>query len=179
MNPGQRIILASFAAAVAGIAAPSAALADSELVVAAKETLVMVEPRAARLKLVNLPALEFGLRAAYRCKGEPVSLTLSISDTFTSLDAEALQEQRAAEATLRVPARQIAMAASSNFCVAGDAESAAELLVDGFATAHASLRCISEERESMHHASAPLRVRLSCARPAGEDQEPSEPVADR
>ena len=179
MYPGQRIILASFAVAVAGIAAPTTALADSEIVVAAKETRVMVEPRAARLKLVNLPALEFGLRAAYRCKGEPVSVTLSISDTFTSLTAEALQEQRAAEAVLRVPARQIAMAASSNFCVAGDTESADEILVDGFATAHASLRCVNDERESMHHASAPLRVRLTCARQADEDQEPSEPAADR
>ena len=153
--------------------------AGDGVVVAARETTAVVTARAADLRLVNLPALEFALRAAIRCKGETVSLTLSIADTYTTLDAEVLGDQRAAEATLTVPARQLALAASSRFCLAGDDESTNELLVPGLATVHASLQCLHAEQRSVHYASAPLQVRLRCERTPADDQGDSVPAAPR
>lgn len=175
MKPVSVSILAPFAAVFVVFAQPAGA--DTEIVVAARETVVRVAPRAAHLRLVNLPALEFVLRAAYRCRGDAVSLTLSVSDTVRSLARDVLADRRAAELSLVVPARQVAMADSGAFCVAGDLESADELRVAGFATAAASLRCDSEGNESVRYASAPLTVRLVCER--GEDQEPAEPSGDR
>ncbi len=147
----------------------NAAVADSSVVVAAQETRVSVAPRDARLRLVNLPTIEFGLRAAIRCSGIPISLTLSITDTFESMDAEMLDGQRAVETTLAVPPRQLALAASRQFCLIDDDNSANELLVPGFVTAHASLRCEKDGVTTMHFASAPLQLRLDCDRPQTDD----------
>lgn len=149
----------------------NSAVADDGVIVAARETVAVVLPRSADLALVNLPALEFALRAAIRCKGDPVSLTFSIADTFTTLDAESLADRRAAETTLTVPARQLALVASSRFCLTDDDESTSELLVPGMATAHASLTCRDDDRHTVHFASAPLQVRLSCERAPNGDQE--------
>lgn len=168
-------ILAPFVALVATLAPP--ARAETDIVLAAPEAEVRVAPRAPHLRLVNLPVLEFALRAAWRCRGEAVSLTLSVSDSAQTLGREALADQRAAEVRLNVPARQIAMADSGAFCVAGDPESADELKVAGFATAVASLRCNDDGADSIRYASAPLTVRLSCAR--GDLQEPSASAGDR
>ena len=157
----------------------NSASAGDGVVVAARETAAVVTPRAADLLLVNLPALEFALRAAIQCKGEPVSLTLSIADTYTTLDAGFLGDRRAAEATLTGPARQLALAASSRFCLADDDESTNELLVPGLATVHASLQCLHEGQRAVHFASAPLQVRLRCERPPADNQEVSVPAAAR
>ena len=175
MRQAPNTILAPFLALMMTIALP--ANADNEIVVAAQETEVRVAPRAAHLRLVNLPALEFALRAAYRCRGEVISLTLSVSDTVQTLARDVLAEQRAAEVSLAVPAQQVAMADSGGFCVAGDPDSANEMRVAGFATAAASLRCSRDGNESVRYASAPLTVRLVCAR--DEDQEPAAPSDDR
>ena len=149
------------------------AFADGTIVVAAQETVAVVKPRSPGLKLVNLPRLEFALRAAIQCKGAAVSVTLSVADTFETIGKDDLEGQRAAVAILSVPPRQLALAASSRFCIAGDPESANELLVDGFTTAHASLRCSADDQTSAHFASAPLKVRLMCERDEEEAQAPS------
>ncbi len=109
-----------------------------------------------------------------------MSVTLSVSDTFRTLTGDDLDNERAAETILRVPARQLALAASSRFCIADDPESADELLVSGFATVHASLRCYAGDAASAHFASAPLQVRLTCARESEADpQEVPEPAEPR
>lgn len=169
MQLAPKFILAPIAALLAAIA--PAAVADSEIIVAAQQSEVRVAPRAAHLRLVNLPALEFALRAAYRCRGEVISLTLSVSDTVQTLARDVLADQRAAEVRLAVPARQVAMADSGGFCVADDPDSANEMHIAGFATAAASLRCSRDGADSVSYASAPLTVRLVCAR--DEDQEPA------
>ncbi len=152
------------------LATPGPATAG-DIVVAARETAASVAPAEAPRELVNLPALEFGLRAAFKCSGSPVSLTLSVADTHTTLPQDQLTDQRSAEATLKVPTRQLALAASSPFCIADDPDSSDELLVPGFATVHASLRCSGDDGESAHFASAPLKVRLICERASGAGQE--------
>ena len=163
------LILAPFAATVVTLV-PSAR-AETDIVLAAPETEIHVAPRAAHIRFVNLPPLEFSLRAAYRCRGEVVSLTISVSDTAKTLAGVELADHRAAEARLIVPARQVAMADNGAFCVIGDPQSADEIMVEGFATAAASLRCNNDGRESMRYASAPLTVRLRCSR--DEDQSAS------
>lgn len=172
-------ILAPPALVLATLWATATADAAGDIVVAAMETTAVVTPRAAHLKLVNLPALEFGLRAAFKCKGEPVSVTLSVADTHTTLQREELLNARATETVLRVPPRQLALAASSRFCIADDRETGDELLVPGLATVHASLRCTAGDSDSVHFASAPLQVRLICARRPETDQPPSGPSDER
>ena len=175
MKPVMLCILAPIVALI--VAPVPSAWADSDLVLAARETEVRIEPRASHLRLVNLPVLEFAIRAAYRCHGELVSLTLSVSDTAQTLGPRELAGQRAAEVGLVVPAQQIAMADNGAFCVAGDERSADEVHITGFATAAASLRCANDGRESIRYASAPLTVRLSCSR--NEDQEPPVSSGDK
>jgi hypothetical protein len=174
MKQSSKTILALFLAALATLVASTPAAAAGDIVVAAPEATAVVPPRSVHLKLVNLPALKFGLRAAFKCKGDPVSVTLSIADTHATLGREQLADQRAAEATLTVPPQQLALTAISGFCIADDADTDNELLVPGLATAHASLRCSSEDGESVHYASAPLQVRLICERGTVDDQAPSE-----
>ena len=169
MNDRQVPILALF---IAAIVTPCA-YADENLSVAAQQAEAIVTPRASDSKLVNLPALDVRLRASLRCSGDAESLTLSVADTVTNLGSAELSEQTSAEASLTVPAQQVALVASSHFCLEEDPTSADELTVAGLVTAHASLRCANDDRSSAHFASTPLRVRLVCARDALEDQEPS------
>lgn len=169
MNVRQVPILTLFIAA----AITPCAHADGSIDVAARPAEVRVVPRAPSLELINLPALDFHLRALLECPGSARSLTLSVADTVTTLGSDALSEQRSAEATLTVPARQVALAASSHFCLEDDPTSADELTVPGLVTAHASLHCASDGYTSAYFASALLEVRLVCVRQVAEDQDSS------
>ncbi len=170
MKLNRQSILALF---IVAVYVPTATAGES-VVITAQETEVTLVPRAPSLQLVNLPALEFGLRAAIKCSGTAESLTLSVADSHVTLGKDALADRRSADVALTVPAQQIALAASGNFCLKDndDAERSDELLVPGVATAHASLRCSNEVGTSVHFASAPLQVRLLCSREEAEDQEP-------
>ncbi|MDH3550689.1 MAG: hypothetical protein OEQ16_15195 [Gammaproteobacteria bacterium] len=151
----------------------SPAIGDNNVVIAAQETEANVAPRAKSLRLINLPALTFSLRAAIRCQGEATSLTLSIADTFRTLGKDELAGQRAADTSLTVPAQQLALAATSRFCIDGDTETSDKLLVSGVTTAHASLVCASDTNTSVHYASTPLQISLTCDRGPEKNQEPS------
>jgi hypothetical protein len=168
MNINRVSILALF---VATSYIPTAFGGES-VAVAAEEAEIVVAPRAANLKLIELPALDFALRATFECTGMAESLTLSVADTYTTLGQDAIADQRSANLLLTVPAPQLSLAASSSFCLRDDLASANELLVPGLATAHASLRCRTDEGVTVHFASAPLQVRLNCGRPSTEDQGP-------
>lgn len=168
MNFVQLTILALFLATVC----VSPATADGNIVIAAQETEATVAPRLESLRLVSLPALTFYLRAAIRCKGDPVSVTLSIADTYRTLHKDEIEERRAAEAALTVPARQVALAATSSFCVKDNPATSDELLVPGLTTAQASLLCANEAGTSVHYASVPLQIRLVCDRGSEMTQDP-------
>jgi len=155
-------------------------MADSLIVVAAQEAEAVIAPRPAHARTVSLPPLTFRLRAAIRCAGNPVSVTLSIADTYITRDRDELDGIRAAEAELTVPARQLTMPSNREFCIEDDIETRDELFAPGFATAHASLMCEDESGTSVHYASAPLNVKLICTSEpvdSGVDQEPSSPDA--
>lgn len=153
--------------------------ADDGIVIASREAHSTVQPREIRSGRIDLPVLEFALRAVLRCAGEATSLTLSVADTFMTLDRDSLADKRATDLVLSVPGRQVALAASSRFCIADDDESTNELLVPGLVTAHASLQCEKDGERSAHFASAPLQVRISCARAQEEPQESSGASDDR
>jgi hypothetical protein len=162
-------ILALFLSAVCILDAS----AENSVFLAAQETEATVEPRLAKQRLVTLPALVFDLRVAIECPGESESLTVSIADTFETLNREEIAGHRSAETSLSVPGRQLTLATSNDFCIEGDAEETTdELVVPGFLTAFASLRCAGQDGPSMHFASAPLQVRLLCEREPDEAQEP-------
>lgn len=169
MSSVRLSILALFLSSVC----TSPAIGDSNVVIAAQDTEAIVAPRAKNLRLINLPALTFSLRAAIRCQGEPTSLTLSIADTYRTLGKDELAGQQATEASLTVPAQQLALAATSRFCIDGDTETSDELLVPGITTAQASLVCASDTNTSVHYASTPLQISLTCDRGPEETQEPS------
>jgi len=170
MNHYPVTILALFLAAVGVLEAS----AEDRLFLAAQETEALIEPREAQQRLAKLPELTFDLRVAIECPGETESLTLSIADTFKTLGKEDLGAHRSAETSLRVPASQLTLGTGENFCIRDDAKQAAdELVVPGFLTAFASLRCAGQEGPSMHFASAPLQVRLKCERGLGESQDSS------
>jgi hypothetical protein len=156
---------------VTGIFSP--AMADGNIVVAARETSVEVAPRAPGLEL-KLPIIEFALRAAIQCTGDPVTVTFSVADAFTTIGRDALRDQRAAKAAVKVPAGQLAPAATEAFCISEDTETSDVLFLPGFTTVHASLRCTDDDVESLHFASAPLQLRLSCSREPAENQESSD-----
>jgi len=124
MNADWPPILALF---VAAIYIPTADAGES-VVVAARETQAVVTPGAPHLRLVNLPALNFGLRAAFKCTGTAESLTFSVADTYKTLGEDAISGKRSTEAVLTVPARQLTLAAGSRFCIADDDSSTDELL---------------------------------------------------
>lgn len=123
-----------------------------------------------------MPALDFEIRATLRCEGRPVSLTLSVADVYLSFGPDSLGDEGRLEATIRVPPDQLALViAGSSFCLGDTAQTGETLLVPGVATAQASLQCASEDGgNSMHFASAPLPLRLTCmtAEPAGQSETP-------
>ena len=173
MKHNRRHILALFAPLLTAFAGAAPAGAAGDIIVAAPETHVTVVPGDPGSKLVTLPALEFELRAAFKCKGTAESVTLSVADTFQTLARDELEGLRAAEVVLTVPPHQLALAASENFCIADDPGTASELLVPGLATVHASLRCVGDGGASVHFASAPLAVKLICNRDTDAGQEAS------
>lgn len=170
MNHYRVPILALFLAAVGVLDAS----AEDRVSLAGQETEAVIEPREAQQRVARLPALTFDLRVAIECTEETESLTLSIADTFKTLGKEDLGALRSAETSLRVPASQLTLGTDENFCIRDDAEEATdELVVPGFLTVFASLRCTGQEGPSMHFASAPLQLRLKCERGLGEYQDSS------
>lgn len=171
MNQFRVPILALFLSVVCILDAP----AEDSVFLAAQETEAIVEPRSSQQRLVRLPTMSFELRVAIECPGKAESLTLSVSDTFETFNNEDLGMRRFTETSLRVPANQLTLAGSDHFCIKDDdGETVDELVVPGFLTAFASLRCAGQDGPSIHFASAPLQVRLHCERELpGETQESS------
>jgi hypothetical protein len=176
-NPKYFVALLTAMPAMLASVAPIAA--EGDILVAALETEATVAPRAPESKLVNLPPLSFELRAAYKCRGEPMSLTVSVADTYRTLGAEDLAGQRATELTLTVPPQQLPLAADSRFCIAGDTDATDRMLVPGLVMVHASLRCADAEGTSIHYASTPLKARLVCVREPDPPQDDSASSLER
>ena len=141
----------------------TAAESMAQIVATADPVPVSVTPPEDGRKLLRLPGLEFQLTIDARCGKDqrPVSLSVSIADTRRTLLGEHLADATDIVVDLSVPASQLAPIPVDDFCSVEDPE-ARELLVRDALIAHFSLRCLSEEGESITYATRPLAVALMC-----------------
>lgn len=147
------------------LATAQIAAADNALTLHVNETRIQIEPRDSGRTQVNLPSLDLSLRTSFVCPaaGSAESVTMSIADTHERFGAENISDVAVLEATISVPAQQIAPVSLAGFCTKGDAPNESELLLPGIATAQVSLRCRSEELgSSMHYASAVVPLTVIC-----------------
>lgn len=152
------------------------ALAESPLTVHALEASAQISPRVPGAAQTRLPSLEFSIFANINCAAgaKALSVTVSAIDTHQRIDLAETPNAESVEASLHLPANQLAPVSFVEFCVVGTPPDEEGLLVPGIATAQVSLRCRSEARTSVHFASVSLPLRLLCR---SDDNHP--PSADK
>lgn len=146
----------------------------------ANAPLVSVSPRPAGRHFVNLPELEFSFSIDARCSEDWVaeSLFLNIADTRLTFNKEQLAGNEHDRIVLRVSERQLAPIAVHDFCATENADggpaagsntpggsyrfNVRELTVSAALSAHASLRCASDDQQRVTYVSQPLDLTLSC-----------------
>lgn len=131
--------------------------------VAAEPAVAVLALQDAGRKLVQLPDVEFRLSLSPSCAGggRPESLSVTIADTATTLDSDALSAGGTIDLVIRVSAGQLAPLALGGFCVDATSEGESVMLTAAL-TAQASLRCSRGEDRSVVFAAAPLDVRVDC-----------------
>lgn len=162
----QRLSLLLALFAMTGVAWPSG---PARLAVDVAPAVAPIQPFAEGHRIVRLPALDFQFDIQASCgAGKAVkSVSISVADTRKSLDGADIAEGASVNAVVSLPARQIAPVVVDKFCpataVGGDS-----LLIRDAITAHVSLRCASEDGDSIIYSSESLDVTLVC----GSDPEP-------
>ena len=150
---------------LASLAAASYAWSASppRLTVEVTPAVAALQPLAEGRRLLRLPALEFqfGVNASCGPDQAVASVSISIADTRKTLGAEAFRDNAVVNATVALPARQIAPVAVDGFCPASQTESSS-LLIQGAVTAHLSLRCASADGDSIAYTSQSLDVTVVC-----------------
>lgn len=166
----QRSSLFLAAMALAGHAWPAG---PPRVVVEVAPAVASVQPLAEGRRLLRLPALEFefGIDASCGPDHAVASVSISIADTRKTLSDGEFQDNTVTNATIRLPARQIAPIAVDGFCPEAQSESSS-LLIQDAVTAQVSLRCAGAEGESITYASRSLDVTVVCdASPATQGSE--------
>lgn len=178
-SPDQKLI----AAVAAGICAfpPGANTTENApaetsrhaLKVSAAPVTVNVAPGDNRRNAIVLPALDYVFSLDARCAPSftPESVSLTVADSRTFVRPEEPDSGAGLpDATLTVPANQLAPLIVEGFCTAaqdspGEAGIAGDASVTVSATlsASASLLCIADQRREMIYTSTPLDVTLVCA----------------
>ena len=139
--------------------------AQTVFTVHAIEATSQIERRDKDHQRTRLPSLELSLNAAFTCPVDTTadSLTISISDTHRRYDFDKDTETTSLEASLLVPAEQIAPVTAPGFCTDDGTVDDQGLLLPGIATAQLSLRCRHEaDISSVHFASVVIPLRLHC-----------------
>lgn len=133
-----------------------------------------VRPMVAGSKNLQLPSLDFRINVEARCPDGKVaeSLSISVADSRITLRRDEIADTNNHTVDLTIPASQVAPLSVENFCLAEDGGSQ-ELLVEDAFSAHLSLRCSSEDGESIVYATRPLPVTLVCDRQAQGESEAS------
>lgn len=161
-------IVHSAALALMAVLVPALADEAPQMRVAASPARVDVDPVAAGSRLIELPDLEFRLSIEPDCAGGEVeSLSISVADSSEELGAAALAGKSAIEAELPLPAKQTAPLPVNRFCPAEAAPTSfpAMLQVRDAFTAHLSLRCLRDGRQSIVYSTVPLSLDLYCTIP--------------
>ncbi len=140
------------------------------LEVDAGPALVSIKPLPVGRKLVRLGTLNYKIQVNAHCGGAYLaeSVSISIADTRKTLLAEELEESSELVTNITIPARQVAPLPVDGFCSATNTVQR-ELLVHDVVTAHLSLRCTSEQGESITYATRPLAVTIRCETGDQED----------
>jgi len=166
-----RLILLFLAAASTTTTARSDTM--SQIKVMSEPATVEITAQPAGRRLIQLPALEFSLTIEPQCESDMYveSISISVADTRATVTV-AEPDEAVLTTTLTLPRHQAAPLAVVNFCqtAADQSQSSRELLVRDAFTAHLSLRCSNDERQSIVYASQALDLALRCK---SVDQGPS------
>jgi hypothetical protein len=166
-----RLILLFLAAASTSTTARSDTM--SQIKVLSEPATVEITAQPAGRRLIQLPALEFSLTIEPQCESDMrvESISISVADTRKTVTAVEADKSIVAT-TLTLPSRQAAPLALVDFCQSDEdqSRSSREVLVREAFTAHLSLRCSNDERQSIVYASQALDLALRCE---SGDQEPS------
>lgn len=159
----KRLTLLNLLAAYLCIAT-TIAMADDVLTVHATEASTQISPRNPGQRLTTLPSLDIGVIADVNCAvgARAESITVSVADTSIRFGAAEIAEADTINASLRLPANQIAPISAAGFCIQGASSENTELFLPGVASAQVSLLCRSESTSSIHFASVALPLRLHC-----------------
>ena len=159
--------------AMASTATPALSDTFSRIKVTSEPAAVEISPQATGRRLIRLPALEFSLTIEPQCESnmQVESISISVADTRARVTIAEADEAIVAT-TLTLPRHQTAPLPVVDFCQI-DADQnldSRELLVRDAFTAHLSLRCSNDERQSIVYASQSLDLALHCK---STDQGPS------
>lgn len=170
MNHRLCSILAFAAAPLAAAQTP-----QQQLTITAATPKVAIAPQNPGRQLVPLPDLEYHFLLEPRCAPgwTPRSITLSIADSRTVLQAEVLDEHGFTEARLAIPAAQLAPVPVAGFCEAANDPAAtgslpasnSEMRFSAAMSLHAALICGNGEAERISYVARPLGLTFLCAPP--------------
>jgi hypothetical protein len=140
------------------------------LIVETSPAVASVVPLDGNRKLLRLPDLEFPVRVVARCGSGrmPEGISISIADTRVSFDREALSDDAVLETSVHVSSRQVAPVAVDGFCSSAGRPSE-PLLLPTALTAQFSLRCVSDDEQSIAFRARTLDVLVHCALEAQPD----------
>ncbi len=140
-----------------------------------------VAPAPEGRRQIELPSLEYAFSVVVRCESPmlPARLSITVADTRKLLELTEDDESRNVDASLKIPASQLAPISTDGFCVIGDDASRAPLLLKGVLTTSLSLRCSGDNGDAIHYASESLAVKLECVEPDADYEASSADATDR
>lgn len=145
---------------------PSSTSGDAPILQVSFDTAtVSVAPDTVAKRQLFLPGLEYTFTAEVNCRepSKPKRLSISIADTRVLLEIAEDGQSSNIKQALQVPATQLGPLQTDGFCIEGNSETQTAIVVQGVLTSSASVRCASDNDESIHFASEPLAVRIECA----------------
>lgn len=153
---------------VVALAAPVTVLANDEIKVRVSVAVTEVAPHIDSKQMLIPSDLEYAIEVEMRCEdpGLPRSLSLGVADTRHNFNIAEHAEHLAA--TFEIPGKQLAPLVTQGYCVADDPDSQTTMTIEGAFTAQISLRCESDDSNSVVYLSQPLSVRLLCTQPDSE-----------
>jgi hypothetical protein len=156
------------------IATPVRAQSAGQIIATSEPAAAEIAPLPVGRRLIALPALEFLFIIEPRCESDMrvESVSISVADTRKTLQIDEINDSLILETRIAIPRRQASPLAVADFCVTTELanQSPNALLVQDAFTAHLSMRCANEERQSIVYSTEGLDLLLSCK---SEIQEPS------
>ena len=157
-----------FSFLLSAIAAPPVATGESlgQMIVTTETATVELRPSLPGRRLLTFSELKFSLTIEPSCPAHMriQSVSISAADSNETFKGNDLQAQPLIKTTIVIPRGQAAVLAVVDFCTEEETieNEPLKLRVRAAYTAALSLRCVSDEEESVFYLSQPLDVTLSC-----------------